>query len=169
MGRWEWSNRWTAEESKSFPITFLKKYGYLKQGQRYGGISWSSGGEKTGDIGFYTSIEGEKGFVNVQYTITDKNTQKKEDFNYEIKLVTTPCYFGGYRWWFICPLVVNNIPCSRRVGVLYFAGHRYLGCRHCHNITYESCKESHKWDRMFRSLGVTAKGKKGIEEALKHF
>src|SRR5262249_35112853 len=33
---------------------------------------------------------------------------------YEVQLTTTPCHFGGWRWWFSCPLVVRGVPCNRR-------------------------------------------------------
>src|SRR5437762_1293228 len=32
-----------------------------------------------------------------------------------ISLTMTYPSFGGERWWFTCPLVVNKVPCSRRV------------------------------------------------------
>ncbi len=62
-----------------------------------------------------------------------------------IRLETTPLHFGGHRWWGICPLVVNNVPCNRRVGKLYLPpGDRYFGCRHCHRLTYRSAQEHDK-------------------------
>jgi hypothetical protein len=40
-----------------------------------------------------------------------------------------------------------------RVGKLYLPlGSRYFGCRHCHELTYASCQESHKYDTMFRYM-----------------
>jgi hypothetical protein len=45
-------------------------------------------------------------------------------------------------FYFICPLVVNGRACRRRVAKLYLPpGGEYFGCRHCYNLTYESCKE----------------------------
>ena len=37
-----------------------------------------------------------------------------------------------------------------------------FGCRHCYDLTYLSCQESHKYDRMYAQLadgipGLTAK------------
>jgi len=50
--------------------------------------------------------------------------------------------FGGVRYWFICPLVINGRPCGRRVGKLYLPpGGKYFGCRHCYNLTYRCQKE----------------------------
>ncbi len=52
-----------------------------------------------------------------------------------VGLEQTPCHFGGGRFWFRCP------PCVRRVAKLYLpAGELYFLCRHCHNLTYASCR-----------------------------
>ena len=42
-----------------------------------------------------------------------------EDVRIPIRLQTTPTQFGGRRWWFTCPLIVNGVACNRRVGKLY--------------------------------------------------
>lgn len=53
--------------------------------------------------------------------------------------------FGGVRWWFLCPLVVNGKPCRRRVSKLYLPYARSLfGCRHCHQLTYQSVQTHDK-------------------------
>src|SRR5262249_13469992 len=66
-------------------------------------------------------------------------------FDYRVGLTTTRPRFGGLRWWFICPLVVNGYPCGRRVGKLYLPpGGRYSGCRHCCDLTYASCQQHDK-------------------------
>jgi hypothetical protein len=66
--------------------------------------------------------------------------------------------------WFICPLLKpNGTPCNRRCRILYLPpGAKYFGCRECYNLTYDSCNESHKYERnsYFRGLaaevGMTA-------------
>ena len=47
-----------------------------------------------------------------------------------IYLTTTKCYFGGFRWWLLCP------QCNRRARKLYLVD-RYA-CRFCHNLAYRS-------------------------------
>lgn len=70
-----------------------------------------------------------------------------------VRLQTTPTQFGGRRWWFTCPLVVNGVPCERRVGKLYLPpGAKCFGCRTCHNLTYRSCQEAHQEERLLNSL-----------------
>ena len=154
MGRW--SNRSTVEECKSISTKWLKKYDYFI-GFKSGGMSWSRGGEQTGSIGFSvsTSTYFDGDYIRFQYTQTDNYTDEKIELDYKVQLVWTPCHYGGRRWWFLCPLG-GNVGCNRRVGVLYKRG-RYFGCRHCHDLTYESCKDSHKLDRMFWEMGIPPK------------
>jgi len=65
--------------------------------------------------------------------------------------VTTRPYFGGIRWWFICPLIVEGRACQERVRRLHLPpGGRYFGCRRCYNLTYESVR-THD-DRIGRML-----------------
>jgi hypothetical protein len=146
MGRYSWSNRETVEDCKSLDICWLNRKGYLS-GFWTGSIEWKNAmGEVTGSIGIQVSVDrggcGED-HVRVFYSQVDGVTgEKKKDLDYKIHLVSTPCHFGGKRFWFLCPLVANGIPCGRRVGKLYLAGGQtYFGCRHCYNLTYRSCKE----------------------------
>ena len=54
----------------------------------------------------------------------------------EFPLTRTNCYFGGMRWWFICP------ECHRRVGILYKPRcSSFFFCRHCHDLTYDCCQD----------------------------
>lgn len=74
--------------------------------------------------------------VVIMYCVTDRDGNKT-DYNDVVSLVTTPCSFGGVRYWFGCP------GCGRRVGVLYMVpgGTRFY-CRHCNNLTYHSRNRS---------------------------
>jgi hypothetical protein len=58
-----------------------------------------------------------------------------------------PCRFGGERPYFVCPGVVNEIACGRRVAKLYAAGAYFL-CRHCYRLAYASQRD----DRYARAL-----------------
>lgn len=160
MGRYSWSGRSTVEDYKSISIFWLRKQGYLKKDLVYtnGGIKWtSSSGEDRGSIGFSIAINGDRGQLTFRYTHTNRSDGAKEDISYPVDLVSTPCNYGGRRWWFICTAYQNGVYCGRRVGSLY--GGKYFACRHCYNLTYESCRESHKFDsmyaRMAMDLGIT--------------
>ncbi len=50
------------------------------------------------------------------------------------QLVWTPCNFGGFRPWFVCP----GEGCGRRVAILYGPGQGQMLCRHCRNLNYAS-------------------------------
>lgn len=157
MGRCSYSHRLTTDECKSISTKFLRRYNYFSDDFRWGRLSWSRNGQKRGGIGFVVStVEGDE-YIQFQYIQTDRNTGEKTELDYKVQLTWTPCYFGGRRWWFICPLIVKGQHCGRRVGVLYLGGGKYFGCRHCYNLTYESSKESHKFDGLFRKVGIPPK------------
>lgn len=165
MGRWSYSDRRTVEECKSINTKFLNEHHYFDGGILWGGMKWSRGGEKTGSISFFVStVEGDE-YIRFQYTQTDRHTGEKAELDYKARLDSTPCHFGGRRWWFICPLVVNGRACNRRVGVLYLGDGKYCGCRHCHDLIYKSSKESHRFDRMFSKMGIDPRiGKRLFQE-----
>lgn len=137
MGRYCWSKKEEADSLKKIAIWWLKKNGFLDGGWRAGGIKWENswtGAESSVDISVVIS-SGDQ-YLRISYTKTTQDGNS-EDFDYEIPLTTTPCYFGGKRYWFICPWYTNGKYCGRRVGVLYLGG-KYFACRHCYNLTYNS-------------------------------
>ena len=75
------------------------------------------------------------------YSQTNNNTGESQNFDYKVQIVFTPCKFGGKRFWFVCPILKNNIPCKKRIGVLYKNGD-YFGCRECGELTYKSKNKS---------------------------
>jgi len=97
----------------------------------------------------------ESSCIRLKYKDYDFNGNKVyADFN--IFLTTTTCNYGGERYWFICPAVVNGKACNRRVGVLYKPkyGCPYFGCRHCYNLTYESSKLSGHMKKYGKPLSI---------------
>ena len=148
MGRLPWSDRKTVEECKVIDTAWLNRHGYFC-GFKRGGIHWKNAfGEVTSSIGIEVSVveeyHGGK-YARFFYTQTNGFTKEKTELDYKVRLVTTPCNFGGFRYWFICPLVIDGESCRRRVGNLYLPpGSKYFGCRHCYNLTYRSCKEHDK-------------------------
>ena len=78
-----------------------------------------------------------------------------------IRLQTTRPNFGGVRWWFSCPRMLNGKECGRRVGKLYRPpGSRYFACRHCLDLTYESWQTSHRHDGLFALVAGEASGER---------
>jgi hypothetical protein len=75
--------------------------------------------------------------------------------DYKIRLVTTNPNYGGLRWWFICPIVRFDGGPPRRVEKLYLpCGAKYFGSRGAYGLTYTSCQESGKFNRLYRSLAA---------------
>lgn len=142
MGRYSWSDRDTVEECKCVDIPWLAQNGYLR-GYVSGTITWTSALSGKSSIGIEVSIYG--GYARFKYTQTSSLSGERTDLGYQVQLVTTSCNYGGVRYWFICPLTLNQQACNRRVSKLYLPpGGKYFGCRTCHNLTYRSCKEHDK-------------------------
>ncbi|MFX0196162.1 MAG: hypothetical protein ACFFCW_08570 [Candidatus Hodarchaeota archaeon] len=132
MGRYYYNSKTTADESYRLKMSFLRKEGMLS-GQVTEKISWTSSrtGKKT-TVLLLVDVTTDDPFVILMYTLTDRGGNKT-DYGYTVSLVTTPCNFGGIRYWFACP------SCDRRVAVLYLApGDVYFRCRHCNNLSYHS-------------------------------
>jgi len=164
MGRYPYSSRYTVKEYPSISVNWLKRNNYLKFGTYSGNKGWTTrqSNRDLGDVGFDVVILEDISLIRFRYAVIDKYS-KEIKFDYTVKLVSTPCNYGGKRWWFLCPLLINNsqICCNRRVGFLYL-GAEYFGCRHCHNLTYTSCQESHKYDAMLRKFGLNFEEAKQI-------
>ncbi len=140
-GRWSRDKKTTTAACKSISMSFLKQHGYLS-GFQWGGMKWTDGcGEETGSVSFRIWVEEWVGEIRFQYTQTQGYMGEKERLDYSVKLVATPCRYGGKRWWFICPLIKNGIVCNQRALKLYLGGGKYFGCRHCYELTYQSCQK----------------------------
>jgi hypothetical protein len=148
MGRRSWSDRLTVEECRFFGISDLTRAGVFKKGP---GHFWTprwtdSRGKEIEKIGCWLLGHRPDGlYLRLIYSITDYSTGEKKSLDYNVQLTTTPCNFGGFRYWFICPVSANGRFCGRQVGKLYLPGNGiYFACRHCYNLTYRSCKEHDK-------------------------
>ncbi len=162
MGRYYWSKKTTVEDSTELSISKLKEFGLL------GGccsttLTWtrSPSGHRS-SIGIVVDVLDEP-YVKLNYTITDRNSGEKTDYDYKVGLTMTPCHYGGVRYWFICPLSSNGVPCGRRVGTLFLSsGGKYFGCRHCYNLSYESRNECRLG--RFGQLGYVLKAERQVQE-----
>lgn len=134
MGRWPWARKQEADRLLRLSVFDLRRWGYLGQ-SKSGWLSWTDAwSDQKSIVGVSSSAEG---WVRLTYTQTNTETGEKRDFDYKIRLTPTPCYFGGERYWFICP----SAYCGRRVGVLYKGGN-YFACRHCYDLAYRSQRRS---------------------------
>lgn len=128
--------KWRVEGCHSLDTSDLRRWKLLTPGTRSGSFHWGEG-EKRSTVGYTLAAEAASATLVPTYNIVKTG----ERMEYSIRLVTTPCHFGGLRWWFICPLVVSGVACGGRVRKLYLPG-RYFGCRKCLDLTYRSTQES---------------------------
>ena len=163
MGRYYWSKKDTVEDGTKLSIFKLKEFGLLG-GMSSNTLTWtrSLSGHKS-SVGIFVNVLDEPYYAKVNYTITDRNSGEKTNYDYKIQLTTTPCRLGGIRYWFICPLVKNGVPCGRRVGTLFLSsGGKYFGCRHCYDLSYESRNECRLG--RFGQMGYALKADRQVEE-----
>jgi hypothetical protein len=163
MSRWHWDKKRTVEECKSVSIPFLRKEGFLC-GYDLGSIVWANRfGEETASMSVVASTMDADSYVRFIYVMTDRNTGEETPFDYRIPLVSTPCHFGGVRWWFVCTLSRNGVSCGRRVGTVYRPPRvDYYGCRHCYDLSYESRNETRSG--MFGAFGGVLRTQRQIKK-----
>jgi hypothetical protein len=132
MGGWgsgRSSGRQTTEDYLRFDVRKLTRE-YLRPGVR-STFTWTSRGVPRAAIGVTAAADR----IAVEYR-QRRNGEAWESMAYPIHLERTKCNLGGERTWFLCP----GVACGRRVATLYFG--RYLLCRHCLSLAYQSQREA---------------------------
>lgn len=139
------SGRKPAKSTKPFPEQFvvlnireLQRHDGLESGEAYNLHKYKRG-EKCGAF----SVVVYEDYLELAYCA--HNRQGTRLPTQIINLTRTPCNFGGYRPWFLCP----GDQCGKRVAILY--GPSPFLCRHCWGIAYKSQRED-KLQRLFRKL-----------------
>ena len=144
------SSRWGSyermeiiEHCLSISVFELNHLGFLRANVRASGkLVWQDDFLGTiGSVRLVLDTFGDRPQLRVIYyvAIWDRNI---ETIECEITLDQTRCFFGGQRFWFLCPLVKNEEACERRVAKLYLPpGEHHFGCRECHSLTYKSRQE----------------------------
>jgi hypothetical protein len=144
--RWSWHTKKRVVDNclQLDILNFIKK-GLISGHHASGTVRWDNlTGEVSPSITFEIFPMGD-GLQIFRISYRVENLGEVQNLQYDIKLVSSRPYFGGRRWWFICPLIVNDRVCKRRVRVLYLPPSEiYFGCRHCHNLTYRSSQEHDK-------------------------
>jgi hypothetical protein len=150
MTRYFLNKKDTVEDCRCFSVSELGRKGLLRQPSGWSStLRWFRGEgadrEETGSIGVATVGHGDMVTALVlDYAVT-RHSDEKVPCHYRIQVERTPCNFGGWRHWFVCPLSVSGHSCGRRVTKLYLPpGGTYFGCRHCYNLTYESVQSHDK-------------------------
>jgi hypothetical protein len=150
---WHRARTHTVEDGWILSAAALMRDNILRPNHSFNGaITWSDSrtGEKLSNIGLSSETYADYGSVRLHYTITDTG----DALDYRVDLTATPLPWGGVKWWFLCPLIVDGTHCGRRVAKLYHPpGGRYYGCRHCHKLTYTSSRKAHQYESCFGRLG----------------
>jgi hypothetical protein len=140
-GRGVWNRKTRVDEARSIDILDLQRKEVFSKGSAWTMTSsWSRNGKVIASISFQVESDNNAPIgLRFMYTITNNHINEKKDYSYIIPVVSTHCNYGGKRWWFICPLSMNGRACQRRCRIIYLPpGAEYLGCRECHQLTYES-------------------------------
>ena len=156
-GSWyRWSKKQTVEQSLSLstkPLVEALSWAMDAEGLQgavwSGTLEWTSRrtGKAASRIGYTIERLGTRLQLHLQYVTTRGNDEQHSD--YRVTMTHTTPHFGGRRWWFLCPID----GCGQRVGKLHLPpGARYFGCRHCHDLTYESTRQNRLSDRIDRRL-----------------
>jgi hypothetical protein len=121
--------RCSVEGSFGISLRWLKqRYGDLSQmaAGTFLTITWSRRGEKCGSAGL--RADGWPWF-SLHYFHKANDYEEYKPKHVTIKVDSTPCNYGGWRHWFLCP------SCGRRVDRLFVCG--VTGCRHCLRLCYQ--------------------------------
>lgn len=100
-------------------LLFGKRIGFEKFAS--GLWHWQVGGHQRSSIA-YQVLPGHG--VRLLYNHAGKG------FDYTLDVLTTPCHFGGRRYWWVCP------HCDRRCRILYCRG--LFVCRQCSGAHYDT-------------------------------
>ena len=111
-----------------------------------GTSTWSRGEVKTASVDY---------IVKNDEVLFYWQTRAGESVQQHVPIISVKVNYGS-RYYFLCPA------CQRRVTKLH-AGSRFY-CRHCYNLTYESCQRSH--DRFSGLLGLTDKQHRNFLKAV---
>jgi len=131
VGRGVFWKKSTVEESLDIDMkTFAKNVDLTSSATGY--TRWRSAFGKESRIGWQINPCHS---VRLRYSVTDISNETKYH-DYEVLIETTPCHYGGERWWFLCPV------CFRRCRILYQPPDQSVfACRICHNLSYKSQQE----------------------------
>jgi hypothetical protein len=149
---WRSRKKDTVEDCLTIDVNRWMREGILKAGVvlRSCSATWTSSDGQVSSISFDVDmLSTDRPSVRLEYSCGATATKEKEALDYRVYLTATRPRFGGLRWWFLCPIS----GCGRRVRTLHIApGGRYFACRQCNDLTYTSCQESHKGDRLLRHM-----------------
>ncbi len=137
-GHYYRSKQSNTDNASKLNINRMVSQGAIQAGARRKGVwQWLINGEVHSSVSYTSDLLD----IDNAYLELDYNTRlwgEKERVNYKIRLDYTQPHFGGYRFWFICP--IKQI----RAGVLYHPyGGKYFVSRQASNLKYASQSEGY--------------------------
>jgi hypothetical protein len=112
----------------------------LLSGPSQGVITWRRFDQVTGRVNY--RIERNQDYEPILLKLSYILTSTDEEMHCGISLGQTRLAWGRYRYWLLCPIVNNGMPCGKRVTKLYLPPRgKFFGCRDCHNLSYRSRQE----------------------------
>lgn len=159
-GSTRWGGQWTrvtVESCEKIDIRHLYrktigKSAFETHQEVAGVLGWTSGSR----VEYALRWPGDKPVLILSYSWSQQGGECQSRVQ-RIVIQTTVCHYGGVRYWLQCPW------CRRRVGCLYQYGGSFA-CRKCHDLTYTSSQEAHRFDGLARRFGV---GFDVLEESFK--
>ena len=104
----------------------LEDHGYYRNGGRSGVAQFARNAREIGRMGISAEIlwgeEPDMSPTVCPLLCICGPTLDAGKMRHMIGLVWTTCFFGGQRFWFVCPA------CFRRIGILYLVGSNLEGC-----------------------------------------
>jgi hypothetical protein len=149
--RWHWHDKKaTVWESLSIDLADLHKSGWLpkdlltKRVIANGNLKWFNSRSKkpSGNINIHLdTTDTDNPYMQLMYT-TSRDGNIIASTNETVRLSYTLQKFGGKRAWLHCP------QCDKRTRSIHCPPDaiRFL-CRTCHDLSYVSAQQAHKWDR----------------------
>ena len=114
---------------RSLDIRKMVRTGCIKP-HHWFGWQWSNeAGEKVASVS--CAVNEYANQLTVSYGWWRYDESEREEVRLPIWLTSTPCNYGGVRWWYRCPC------CQRRAAVLFIMGGA-LRCATCGRVSYAS-------------------------------
>ncbi len=141
------------ESGLTLDINHLIRKRFIIPGKHvYGGIRWTNTttGKKTAEIGYEAAmLPDEANWVRLHYTVNS------QPMDYRVWLTTSPCNYGGIRWWWLCPFK------ALMVSKLYLPpGGKTFASRKAYRLPYRSQRQAgidrthQQQARIFEKLGA---------------
>jgi hypothetical protein len=138
MGRDRWSSRRIVEDCLPIPIEAFRRWGtFSSPSARTGTITWTNSrtGDEMGRIDYVFQKDESEFAIRFCSPVGQLNSAQEFIEEVMVAITSTPCHFGGRRFWFQCR-------CGKRVGRLYLPPDQAIvGCRFCHNLIHRSARE----------------------------